>query len=80
MKNQKYRDKNSTKMFKKNILNFIQIIISILYVYFIMIHSNKLSKHFQSTLPGMFFPGIFFSLQYCMFTDIHESIKIILKA
>jgi hypothetical protein len=76
---QKYRDKNSSKMMRRNILNLLQIIMSILYVYFIMIFFNKFSTHFQITLPGIFFPGIFFSLQYCMFTDIHENIKSMLK-
>jgi len=72
---QKYRDKYSKDMMKRNILNVIQIIISIIYVYVIMIVNKKISLHFQKTLPGMFFPGIFFSLQYNMFTDIHENIK-----
>lgn len=76
---QKYRNQNSSKLIMRNLLSFTQFIVSILYVYFIMIIFNKFSNHFQITLPGMFFPGIFFSLQYNMFTDIHESIEIILK-
>ena len=76
---QKYRDQFKTKMIMRNILNIIQILINILYIYFIMIVYKKLSTHYQITLPGMFFPGIFFSLQYCMFTDIHDNIKSLLK-
>ena len=76
---QKYRTKYSSNMMMRNILNTVQLLISILYVYFLMILYKKFSEHFQITLPGIFFPGIFFSLQYCMFTDIHNNIKSLLK-
>ena len=76
---QKFRDQSKTKMLKRNILNVIQIFINILYIYFIMILYKKFSTHYQITLPGMLFPGVFFSLQYCMFTDIHENVKTLLK-
>jgi uncharacterized membrane protein YhaH (DUF805 family) len=76
---QRYRDNNKSNMMMRNILNMIQIILSIIYVYFLMILFKKMSTHFQTTLPGMFFPGIFFSLQYNMFTDIHDNVKSILS-
>lgn len=72
---QKYRDKYTSNMTIRNILNMIQIIINIVYVYLIMIFNKNLSLHFQQTLPGMFFAGIFFSLQNNMFTDIHDNLK-----
>jgi len=75
---QKYRDNNKSNMMMRNILNAIQMMISILYVYYIMIFFKKFSTNFQITLPGMFFPGIFFSLQYYMFTDIHDNVKSLL--
>lgn len=65
-------------MFIRNILNVLQIFINIIYIYFILVFYNKMSKHFQTTLPGMFFPGIFFSLQYNMFTDIHDNFNTLL--
>lgn len=76
---QKYRDKFASKMMIRNVLNMIQILINILYIYLIMIFYKHFSTHYQITLPGMFFPGLFFSLQYCMFTDFHENIKTLLK-
>ena len=76
---QKYRDKFKTNMFKRNLINIVQIFINIFYIYFIMKLYKNISKHYQITLPGMFFPGVFFSLQYCMFTDIHENIKTLFK-
>lgn len=76
---QKYRDKFKNKMTIRNILNVIQIFINILYIYFIMVLYKKFSTHYQITLPGMLFPGVFFSLQYCMFTDIYENVKALLK-
>jgi len=72
---QKYRDRYKSSMLKRNILNIVQIIINILYIYLLMIIYKTMTSHFQLTLPGMFFPGIFFSLQYCMFVDIHNNIK-----
>jgi len=76
---QKFRDQLKTKMMKRNLINIVQIIINILYIYFIMKLFKKFSTHYQITLPGMLFPGVFFSLQYCMFTDIHENVKTLLK-
>jgi Trm5-related predicted tRNA methylase len=73
---QKYRDKFASKMLMRNILNVIQIIINILYVYMIMIINNNFSKHYQITLPGIFFPGFLFSLQAGMFTDIRNNISV----
>jgi hypothetical protein len=72
---QKYRNKFPSKMTMRNVLNIIQFLIGILYIYFIMIFFKKFSTNFQSTLPGMFFPAVFFSLQYTLFTDIHNNIE-----
>ncbi len=66
-------------MLMRNILNILQLFVSILYIYFIMRIYKNFSTHYQITLPGMFFPGIFFSLQYNMFTDIHDNFKSLLK-
>jgi len=72
---QKYRDENSSNMFMRNILNIIQIMINILYVYVIMTLNSNFSKHYQVTLPGIFFHGILFSLQSGLFTDIRDNVK-----
>ena len=72
---QKYRNKYSSNMLKRNMLNMIQIIISIFYVYIIMKIHYTFSRHIQTTLPGIFFPGILFSLQSGMFGDIYNNVK-----
>jgi len=79
IKFQKYRNNNASKMNMRNLLNTIQFFISIIYIYVIMILFRKFSTNFQITLPGMFFPGVFFSLQYYLFTDIHNNIEALIK-
>lgn len=72
---QKYRNKYSSNMTMRNVLNTIQFLIGILYIYFLMIFFKKFTTNFQITIPGMFFPAVFFSLQYNLFTDIHNNIE-----
>ena len=72
---QNYRDKYESNMSMRNMFNFIQLLVNILYVYLIMILYKNFSKHYQKTIPGMFFSSFLFSLQYGLFIDVHENIK-----
>ena len=72
------RDTHVTDMVYRNLLNVTQILVGIVYVYIMLEHFNTLARHFQITLPGMFFPGMFFSLQYGLIRDIHRNVKVLL--
>lgn len=73
---QNYRDKNININFYKRIqLLFLESIILIIYIY-ILIHIFPLfTSTFQSSIPGMFFPGFVFALQYNMFVEFQNIIK-----
>jgi uncharacterized BrkB/YihY/UPF0761 family membrane protein len=69
--------RNAKKLNKSERIFYIvmQLLLSSLYTFAIYKTIPKFSNTFQSTLPGMFFPGVFYSLQYSMFTDLHNLIE-----
>lgn len=75
---QRYREKNKLSKFKRILLILAELVITIIYVYTIMINVPYIADTFQTTLPGMFFPGIFYALQYNMVTDIQIIMKEVL--
>lgn len=72
---EKYRTNNS--LWKRCFIDMFQLFTSIVYVYTIMIYSTKVTAHIQESLPGMFFPGMFFALQHGMIHDIYANVKLI---
>jgi hypothetical protein len=71
----KFRKNNNLK--NKIILDIIQLLLGILYIYILMFLLPNISNTFQTTLPGMYFPGIFFAIQYNLFVDIQENITLL---
>lgn len=71
MKLQNIRNNNKKlSKIKRIILIFIEIMISIVYVYVLMKNIPYIADNFQITYPGLFFAGVYYSLQFNMFTDI----------
>jgi len=69
---QQGRNANPNNMFIRAIIDVFQLCVSVAYIYVMFVYFNAVTKHFQTTLPGMFFPGMFFALQYGMIRDIHR--------
>jgi cell shape-determining protein MreD len=72
---EKYRINNS--IWAQCLIDMGQLFTSIVYVYIIMIYLTKITTHIQESLPGIFFPGMFFSLQVGMIHNIYKNIKMI---
>ncbi len=70
MKLQNTRNNKKLSKLKRVFLILFEIMVSIIYVYLIMKNIPYVADTFQTTLPGMFFPGVFYSLQTNMFGDI----------
>ena len=73
---EKYRTDNT--LWKRSLIDMFQLFTSIVYVYVIMIYSTKVSTHIIESLPGIFFPGMFFALQVGLIHDIYANMKMIL--
>ena len=71
---EKYRTNNT--LWKRSLMDMFQLFTSIVYVYVIMIYSTKVTTHIIESLPGIFFPGMFFALQVGMIHDIYNNMKL----
>jgi hypothetical protein len=71
---EKYRVNNT--LWKRSLIDMFQLFTSIVYVYVVMIYSTKVTTHIIESLPGIFFPGMFFALQVGMIHDIYNNIKL----
>jgi len=72
IKFQRYRVKNKLNKKQRFAIIVLQIIISALYLYGLYKIISQITDNIQITLPGIFFPGIFFGLQYNLFTDFEN--------
>ena len=72
----KYRKANQLNIYTRLFIIILQLLIGIIYIYIINKCSPKIADTFQTTLPGMYFGGIFYSLQYNLFTDLHDIVQI----
>ena len=70
---EKYRLNNT--LWKRCLMDVCQLFTSIVYVYVIMLYSTKVT-HIIESLPGIFFPGMFFALQVGMIHDIYNNMKL----
>ena len=74
IKFQKYRiNYKLTKIQRINII-IIQILLGSIYLHALFKMMRIITDQFQTTLPGMYFSGIFYSLQYNLFLDIYDLI------
>lgn len=69
-----YRESNKDKRYAL-LLIFLQILIGCLYLFFLFKLIPHVTNSFQLTLTGMYFAGIFYSLQYEAFVDLHTMVK-----
>lgn len=78
IKFQKYREKNKLSITKRLFIVFLQILIGAIYIFLLYRSSPELTNTFQTTLAGMFFAGIFYSLQGTLFNEIRDiSLKMV---
>jgi hypothetical protein len=75
IKFENYRTNNVLNRKQRISIVIIQLLTSALYIFALFKMIPNVTNKFQITLPGMYFPGIFFSLQYNLFIEIQEIIK-----
>ena len=75
IKFQNYRTNNVLNRKQRISIVIIQLLTSALYIFALFKMIPNVTNKFQITLPGMYFPGVFYSLQYNLFVEIQEIIK-----
>ena len=75
IKFEKYRKDNNLNTFNKLFIILLQLLLGIIYIYILFKTIPTITSTFQKTLPGLYFAGMFYSLQYNLFTSLQDIIK-----
>ena len=73
IKFEKYRENKN--IYKKLFMIISQLFLGIIYIFILYKNFPDISYTFVDTLPGIYFAGIFFSIQYNVIISLHDIIK-----